>query len=79
MTKAELKDRLIATIAATEDQRLLEDVYRMIKLESESPVIYELSDPERSAGKEGIAQLDTSHFLSDEDLNAQINESLTLH
>ena len=76
MTKTELRDKLIATIAETEDQHLLEDIYRMVSLEIEPQDTYELSDPELSAVREGIEQLNNGQFISNEGLNTSINKWL---
>lgn len=35
MTKTELKDKLIATIAETQDKSLFEDIYKIANLETE--------------------------------------------
>jgi hypothetical protein len=76
MTKTELRDKLIATIAETEDMRLLEDIFRIVNIETEPQGIYELSEPESSAVREGVEQLNNGQFISNEDLNTRINKWL---
>jgi predicted transcriptional regulator len=74
MNKSELKDKLIATITETEDKRLLEDIFRIINIETEPQGLYELSETELNAVKEGVEQLNNGQFISNEDLNARMNE-----
>lgn len=76
MTKTELKEKLIATLNQTEDKRLLEDIYRIVNLESDPKGIYELSEAEFTAVNESVAELDKGNFISNEDLDDKASKWL---
>lgn len=76
MTKTELKEKLIETLAKTEDRQLLEDIYRIVNMETDPKEIYQLSEPEMNAVNEGLEQLNKGQFISNEDLNTKFDKWL---
>ncbi|HTD97637.1 MAG TPA: hypothetical protein VK668_00045 [Mucilaginibacter sp.] len=76
MTVIELKEKLIARISNTDDEELLDQISRVIDLETRMDEIYEMSPEEIEAVKEGIAQLDNGQWVSNDEANKMIDKCL---
>ena len=76
MTVLELKKRLIGKINQTENNELLEVMYRLITEEEAGLEIYELSDDQISAVEEGQQQFENGQFLKSEQADKEIEEWL---
>ena len=77
MKTRDLKDKIVSKIKSSKDEHLLNEVYRLIQLESEiSEEVYVLSNEQKTVIKEGIQQLDKGQYLTNEQANAQIEEWL---
>jgi hypothetical protein len=75
MTSAELKNQLIAKINKLSDEALLQDVIKLIDNTEESETFI-LSDDHKNAVNIAIDQINTGHFLTNDQANKEINEWL---
>lgn len=66
LTETELKEKLIAKINETGDSELLNQISRIIDLEIELDEVYKLSPDELNAVNEGINQIDSGMFVTNE-------------
>ena len=76
MTVIELKKRLIAKITQTQNNQLLEEMYRLIVNEETDNSIYELSDEQNKAVEEAQIQFKDGQFLKSERADKEIEEWL---
>ena len=77
MSTIELRKRLIDKIQKTDDENLLEEAYRLLKLETENIEMYKLNDDQRTAVNEARHQIKKGEFLTDEQANQEIDEWLS--
>ena len=75
MTSIELKKRLIGKINQTQNNEILEEMYRLI-VNEETDNIYELSDEQRKAVEEAQQQFKNGKFLKSEQADKEIEEWL---
>ncbi|MCK9414530.1 MAG: hypothetical protein M0Q53_19665 [Prolixibacteraceae bacterium] len=66
MTVIELRQRLIGKINATEDNELLEEMYRLIANEEIADSVYKLSDDQNYAIEEAQKQFKEGQFFKSE-------------
>lgn len=76
MTAPELKKRLIREINQTQNNELLEEMYRLITNEETDESIYELSDAQINAIEEAQLQFKNGQFINDEQADNEIEEWL---
>ena len=77
MSTAELKEKLIAQINKTDNDELLIEISTMLNIESKSiDGIYQMSEAEREAVKDGLNQIKNGQWISDEEANRQVEEWL---
>ena len=76
MSATELKLQIIQKITTLADQSILEEIYRMVNLESEMDSLYSLTDAERSAVAEGMKDVTERHVYSSEAAEKMISEWL---
>ena len=76
MTVVELKEKLIAQINSIENEELLSSILRNVELEQELNEIYILSAEEREAVIEGIDQIESGHFYTNDEANTIFNKCL---
>ena len=76
MSNAELKKRLIDKIQKTDNENLLEEAFRLLQLESEDIEVYKLSDEQKSAVNEAREQIKRGEFLTDDEVNKDVDEWL---
>ncbi|QTE35091.1 hypothetical protein J3L18_18290 [Mucilaginibacter gossypii] len=76
MTAVELKEKLIDKINHTDDVALLNQISRVIDLDTEANDIYILSADEVKAVKEGIDQIENGNFLTNDAVNNLIDKCL---
>jgi len=67
LTDIELKEKLIARINDTDDSELLNQISRLIDLESQADEVYKLSPDELNAVNDGINQIDNGMFFTNEE------------
>lgn len=75
MTSIELRKRLIGKINQTQNNEILEEMYRLI-VNEETDNIYELSDEQRKAVGEAQQQFKNGRFLKSEQADKEIEEWL---
>ncbi len=76
MTVIELKKRLIRKIGHTDNEELLEEMYRLIENEETDFSVYELSEEQKSAVEDAQRQYREGDILTDEQANNEIDEWL---
>jgi hypothetical protein len=76
MTVLELRKRLIGKINQTENNELLEEMYRLITNEEADNSIYVLSEEQRNAVEEAQLQFKNGQFLKSEQADKDIEEWL---
>jgi len=76
MTVIELRKRLIGKINATENNELLEEMYRFIANEEIDSSIYKLSDKQNLAIEEAQKQFKNGQFLKSDKAEIEIDEWL---
>jgi hypothetical protein len=75
MSTAELKKNVISKISDLNDNQLLEDILRMIDLQSGFPV-FELSTEQRVEILQGREQIQNGKFLTNEQVEKDLKEWL---
>lgn len=75
MTSIELKKKLIGKINQTQNNEILEEMYRLI-VNEETDNIYELSVEQRKAVEEAQQQFINGQFLKSEQADKEIEEWL---
>ncbi|MBX2969039.1 MAG: hypothetical protein KF803_06690 [Cyclobacteriaceae bacterium] len=76
MSTVELRKRLIDKIQKTQDERILEEAFRLLELETEDIEIYQLNDDQKKAINEARQQIKNGQFLTEEQANKEIDEWL---
>jgi len=77
MTITELKQRLIYTINQSENNELLEEMYRLIANEETDFNFYDLSEEQIKAVEEGQLQYKKGKFLTEEQADKNIDLTMT--
>lgn len=72
----DLQKKLIDKIQVTHDNRILEEVYRLLAIESDDTDIYPLNDDQQKAIAEARHQIKSGQFLTEERANKEIDEWL---
>lgn len=76
MMTVELRKRLIDKIQETKDERILEEAYRLLGLETDDIEVYQLNDDQKKAISEARQQVKQGQFLTEEKANKEIDEWL---
>lgn len=76
MMTVELRKRLIDKIQETKDERILEEAYRLLGLETDDIEVYQLNDDQKEAINEARQQVKQGQFLTEEKANNEIDEWL---
>jgi hypothetical protein len=76
MSAVELRRRLIDKIQKTKDEKILEEAYRLLELETEDIELYKLNDDQKKAINEARQQLKNGQFLTEDQANKEIDEWL---
>ena len=74
MSTAELKEKIIAKIVATDDDELLEHIADLIEFEHDE--IYQMSPGEIEAINEGLEQFKNGQWITHEESNKRAEEWL---
>ena len=77
MSTVELRKRLIEKIQLTDDDKLLEEAFRLLEVEIELSDVYIINDQQKEAIEEGKKQIINGAYLSDEESNKEIDEWLS--
>lgn len=77
MSTVELRKKLIEKIQKTQDDRILEEAFRLLELETTEDIeIYKLNDDQKKAIGEARQQIKNGQFLTEEQANKEIDEWL---
>lgn len=76
MSSAELKLQIISKITSITDELILEEIYKLVNLESEMDSVYRLTDAERSAIAQGLKDIKEGRVYSSEAAENMIKEWL---
>lgn len=71
----DLKDRLIDKIRETKNESLLEEISHLFELQ-EPQTVYQLNPDQKQAIEEARKQIKNDQFLTDDDVNKDIDEWL---
>jgi hypothetical protein len=76
MSITELKLQIISKITAIEDELILEEIYKLVELESEMDSVYRLTDDERKAVEIGLKDIKENRVYSSEAADNMIKKWL---
>lgn len=76
MKTQELKMKLINRIMRTEDISLLEDIFRLMDIETSSDIVYELSTEEKVALYFAREQVENGQYLTQEEVDEKMKKCL---
>lgn len=76
MSTVEMKEKLIEKIRETNNPDLLEDAFRLLKIDTKDIEIFKLTDPQKRSITEARVQITNGEFLTDAKANKEINEWL---
>jgi hypothetical protein len=76
MSKAEIKKELISRIEAMEDEGVLEEVYRILGINTGDVDTVVLTSFQQSAIDAGLNDIELGHTLSDDEANRDIAQWL---
>ncbi len=76
MSTQELQDKLIAKIKITQENHILEDVYRLLEFEEDSNKIYKLNVEQEQYINESFEEIKRGEYFSDEDVQKETDEWL---
>lgn len=76
MSSAEIKKQLIEKIQSTEDENLLEEVYRILEMNTQDFDKIMLSDFQKSKIEAGLKDMESGNYISHEEANREIEEWL---
>ena len=77
MSTIELRKLLIEKIQVIDDDKLLEEAYRLLEVDIEETAdVYILNDQQKEAIDEARKQIKQGQFLTDEESNREIDEWL---
>lgn len=77
MSTIELRKRLIDKIQKTDNESLLQEVFRLLEIETEDLEIYKLSDDQKKAVNEARQQIKNGQFLNNDQADKEIDEWLS--
>ena len=76
MSTIELRKLLIEKIRLIDDDKLLEEAFRLLEVEFKESEAYILNDKQKEAIEEGRNQINNGQYLTDEESNKEIDEWL---
>ncbi len=76
MSTIELRKKLIEKIKKTDNENLLEEVYRLLEIETGNIEIYKLNSLQSKKIAAAKEQIKNGQFLADKEANKEINEWL---
>ena len=76
MSSAELKLRIINKVSSINDELILQEIYRLINIESDMDSIYKLSEEEKKAVEMGLKDLKEGRVYTSEQADNMIKEWL---
>jgi hypothetical protein len=76
MSATELKLQIINKVTAITDELILEEIYKLVNIESEMDSIYRLTDTEKKAVDLGLADIKEGRTYTSEQADKMIKEWL---
>jgi hypothetical protein len=76
MLTQQMKKELIDKINSTEDENILEEVYRILEMGTKEAEMIVLSEEQKNAIDRGIEDFEEGKYLSNEDANHEIDQWL---
>ncbi len=76
MLTKEMKQQLIDKINSTKDENILEEVYRILEIETEEVDMIVLTDEQKESIDKGIKDIEEGNYLSNEEANIEIDRWL---
>lgn len=76
MSTIELRKKLIERISNTEDEKLLEEAFRLLEMDTDFGV-YKLNNSQKSAVEESRLQIKKGAYLTDDQADSDIDEWLS--
>ncbi|TKB96959.1 hypothetical protein [Pedobacter cryophilus] len=76
MSSSELKIQIINKVTSIEDQSVLEEIYKLVNMESELDSIYKLTQEEKEAIEFGLEDIKAGRVYSSEDADKMMKECL---
>ncbi len=76
MSVIELRSQIINKVSSIEDELILEEIYHLINLQSETMPTYQLTKVEKSAVQRGLKDIENGKIVSSEGANILIQEWL---
>ena len=76
MSVTELKLQIINKISSIEDKLVLEEIFKLVEIESEMDSIYRLTDEERKSLEAGLNDVKKGRVYSSEDADNMVKEWL---
>lgn len=76
MSTVELRKKLIDKIEKTENKNILQELYRLLELETEDIEVYKLSDEQNSVVNEAREEIKHGNSLTNDQADKEIDEWL---
>ena len=76
MSATELKLQIINKVTAITDELILEEIFKLVSIESEMDSIYRLTDTERKAVESGLTDIQEGRMYTSEQADKMIKEWL---
>lgn len=76
MSSQEMKKQLIDKIQLTDDDNILEEVYRILDVSTQEVDMFILSDDQTASIDEGLRDYEEGRFLTNDEANREIEEWL---
>lgn len=76
MKNIDLKSKLLEEIKNSEDYQVLEEVYKLLNLESESFEVFKFSERQEKSILKAKQQIKNGDFLTEEEANKEIDKWL---
>lgn len=74
MSSKEMKKQLIDKIQSTEDDKILEEVYRVLEVSSREVDMIILADDQKAQIDKGMRDVEEGRCLTNDDANREITE-----
>jgi hypothetical protein len=76
MSTVELRKKLIERIKETEDEKILEEAFRLLEMDTNDFEIYKLNEDQKKTIEGSRAQIKNGQFLTDNQVNKDTDEWL---
>ena len=76
MSSKEMKKKLIDKIQSTDDDKILEEVYRILEVSTQEVEIIMLSDHQKNQIEKGLRDVEEERLLTNDEANIEIDEWL---